>query len=184
MNLKKLNSEVSVAEKPLLILSTNYKNINEKVIEMERNMHRSGQCFCCKCIEIAGVPSSIINDVLKEHVLLIFEKLGVVFEEMDIVTCHRLGKTNRVIVKLLNHKDSQNILEEKYKLRNIVLYNHDDSENSNKIRKIFINQSLCPYYRKLYGPVKDLSNEDLIVSFWISNGTIKIKESSQSNLQF
>ena len=174
MNLKKLNSEVSVAEKPLLILSTNYKNINEKVIEMERNMHRSGQCFCCKCIEIAGVPSSIIND----------EKLGVLFEAMDIVTCHRLGRTNRVIVKLLNHKDSQNILEEKYKLRNIVLYNHDDSENSNKIRKIFINQSLCPCYRKLYGPVKNLSNEDLIVSFWISNGTIKIKESSQSNLQF
>ena len=94
------------------------------------------------------------------------------------MACHRLGKTNRVIVKLLNRKDSQYILEKKYKLRNIALYNHDESENSNS-RKIFINQSLCPYYRKLYGLVKDLSNEGLIDSFWISNGTIKIRESSQ-----
>ena len=98
---------------------------------------------------------------------------------MDIVACHRLGKTNRVIVKLLNRKDSQYILEKKYKLRNIALYNHDESENSNS-RKVFINQSLCLYCRKLYGLVKDLSNEGLIDSFLILNGTIKVRESSQS----
>ena len=38
-----LKSKVSVAEKTLLTLSTNYKNINEKGIEMERNMHRLEQ---------------------------------------------------------------------------------------------------------------------------------------------
>ena len=98
---------------------------------------------------------------------------------MDVVACHSLGKTNRVIVELLNPKDSQYILEKKYKLRYIALYNHDDSENSNS-RKIFINQGLCLYYRELYGLVKDLSKEGLINSFWISNDTIKIRESSQS----
>ena len=60
-----------------------------------------------------------------------------------------------------------------------VIYNHNDSDN-NKSRKIFINQSLCPYYRNLYVLVKDLSNEGLIDSSWILNGTIKIRESSQS----
>ena len=45
-----------------------------------------------------------------------------------------------------------------------MLYNHDESENSNS-RKISINESLFPYYRKLYGIVKDLSNEGLIDSF-------------------
>ena len=173
-----LQSKVSVAEKTSLTLSTNYKNVNGKVIEIERNMHRLEQYSCHECIEIADIPSSITNELLEEHVLLIFKKLDDVLEAMNIVACHRLGKTNRV-VKLLNRKDFQNILEKKYKLRNIALYNHDESENSNS-RKIFINQSLCPYYRKLYGLVKDLSNEGLIDSFWISNGTIKIRESSQS----
>ena len=117
------------------------------------------------------------NDIL---VVLIFEKIGVESEVMDIIACYRLGKTNRAFVKRLNGKDSQYILEKKYKLRNIALYNHDENESRNRSRKIAINQGLCPYYRKLFGLVKDLSNEGLIDSFCILNGTIKIRESSQS----
>ena len=172
-------SKVSVAEKTSWNLSTNYKNINEKIIEMEINMHKLKQYSRRECIEIAGISSWITKDLLGKPVLLIFEKLAVVLEAMDIVACHRLRKTKRVFVKPLNRKDSQDILEEKYKLRNIVLYNHDESKN-NRRRKIFINQSL--YYRKLYGSVKDLNNESLIDSFWLLNGTIKIRESSQSKL--
>ena len=82
-------------------------------------------------------------------------------------------------MKLLNQKDSQYILEKEHKLRNIALYNHDESKNSNS-RKIFINHSLCLYNRRLDGLVKDLSNEGLIDLFWILNGTIKIRESSKS----
>ena len=48
------------------------------------------------------------------------------------------------------------------------------------IKKIFVNQNCYPYYRKINGMVKDLNNEGLIDSFRIANGTIKIKESSQS----
>ena len=99
-------------------------------------------------------------------------------EPMDAVACHRLGETGRVIIKLLNRSDAQDVLKEKHKLRSINLY--DDNTDTNNKRKIFINQSLCPYYRKLYGMVKDLNNEGLIYSFWIKNGTIKIRESSQS----
>ena len=51
-----------------------------------------------------------------------FEEVGVVLEVMDIVPCYRLGKMNRVFVKLLNQKDAQYILEDKYKLRNIVIW--------------------------------------------------------------
>ena len=84
-------------------------------------------------------------------------------EVKDIVSCHRLGETSRIIVKLLNRKDAQNVLEENHKLRSINLY--DDNTNTNNKRKIFINQSFCPYYRKLYGLVKNLNNECLIDSF-------------------
>ena len=33
--------------------------------------------------------------------------------------------------------------------------------------KIFINQSLCPYYGKFCGMAKDLNNEGLTDYFWI-----------------
>ena len=169
------------------------------------------------------IPEQYHKRPFREHVILIFEKLGVLMEAMDIVACHRLGETGRVIAKLLNRKDAQNVLEEKHKLRSINLYDGGNTDTKNK-RKIFINQSLCrssrpevfckevfleisqnsqentsardsfliklhasggcfclcSYYRKLYGMMKDLNNEGLIDSFWIANGTIKIRESSQS----
>ena len=86
------------------------------------NMHRLEKYSWRKCIESAGIPSSITNDLLEEHVLLIFEKLAVLLGAMDIVACHRLEKANRVIVKLLNRKDAQYIFEEKYKLANSVTW--------------------------------------------------------------
>ena len=59
--------------------------------------------------------------------------------------------TVKCIVKLPNQKDSQYISEEKYKLMNIMLYDYNESKNSNRTIKIFINESLCLYYRKLNG---------------------------------
>ena len=94
-------------------------------------------------------------------------------EAMDIVACHRLGETGRVIVKLIHRNNAQNVSEENHKLRSINLYDDDNTDTNN-------NQSLCQYYRKLYGMAKDSNNEGLIDSFWISNGTIKIRESSRS----
>ena len=61
------------------------------------------------------------NDLLEEQVNLIFEKLVVIIEAMDIVGCHRLEETGKVIAKLLNRKDAQNILEEKHELRSIIV---------------------------------------------------------------
>ena len=100
--------------------------------------------------------SSITNCCLKEHVILIFEKLGVVMEPMNIIACHRLGKTGSVVVKLLNRKDAKNVLKEKHELRSINLY--DDNTDTNNKRKIFINQSLFPYYSKLCGMENDSNN--------------------------
>ena len=173
-----LQSKFMIAVKTSTTLSINHKKLNDRVIEMERNTHRLELLSRRECTEIAGVPSSITNDLLEEHVILIFETVGVVMEPMDIVACHRLGESGRVIVKLLNRKDAQNVLKEKNKLRSINLF--DVNTDTNNKRKTFINQSLCPYYRKLYGLVKDLNNRGLIDSFWIVNGTIKIRQSSQS----
>ena len=142
-------------------------------------MHRMKQCRCRVFIEIVGIPSSITNNLLEEYVLLILEKLGGVLETMDIAACYRLGKTNRIIVTLLNRKDSKYILEKKHQLRNIALYNDDGGKNNNS-RKIFINHSFFQYYRWAYGLVKDLSKEGLIDPFGILNSTIKIREPSQS----
>ena len=49
-----------------------------------------------ECIEIAGIPLKITNDLL--HVLLICSKIDVNIDELDILACHVLGSTDRTIV--------------------------------------------------------------------------------------
>ena len=119
-----------IAEKTSTTLSMNHKKLNDKTIEIERNMPRIEQYSRREWIEIAGVPNSIINDLLEEHGILIFEKLGVVIETMEIVACQRLGETGRVIVKLVNRKEAQNISDEKRKMRSINLYDHNTNTNN------------------------------------------------------
>ena len=47
-------------------------------------------------------------------------------------------------------------------------------------RKIFISQNLCPYYRYLYGLVKEKKAESLIFDFCVFNGTICKRELQDS----
>lgn len=81
-----------------------------------------------------------LNNVIGKH-LLIFEKLVVVLGVMNIVACQWSGKTNMVIVKFLIGKNAQYVLKEKYILRNILLYDHNENNHNSKIRKTFINQN-------------------------------------------
>ena len=80
-----------------------------------------------ECIEIAGIPLSITNDLLEGHVLLKYTKIDVSIDELDTVICHRLGSIDRTIVKLLNRKDAVELLENKDKLEYV-----DSYENSSK----------------------------------------------------
>ena len=45
--------------------------------------------------------------------------------------------------------------------------------------KIFVNQSLCPYYRILCSKTKRLQSMDKVNSFFISGGTVKIDKNSK-----
>ena len=41
--------------------------------------------------------------------------------------------------------------------------------------KVFINENLCGYYKLLWSKSKKLFLEKNIASFWVTNGTVKIK---------
>ena len=59
----------------------------------------------------------------------------------------------------------------KKKLRNIDVGELNFAEET----RLFLNDSLCPYYRGIYGKCKRLLEAKKISSFWTWNGNIKIK---------
>ena len=78
-----------IAEKTSTTLSINHKILSNRIIEMDRNIHRLEQYSHRECSEIAEIPSSITNDILEEHVILILEELGEVMEAMNTVAYHK-----------------------------------------------------------------------------------------------
>ena len=71
------------------------------------------------------------------------EIVGVEVDERDIQACHCLKEKERTIVKFANRKDCLQILRVKKDLKSLDPKELDFPEST----RIYINESLCPYYR-------------------------------------
>ena len=78
--------------------------------------------FRRKSIGIAAIPLRVTNDLLEEYKLLIFSRIGVSTNEVDIVACQRIDSTDRTIVKLLNQKNAVKLADNKNKVKHAGLY--------------------------------------------------------------
>ena len=74
-----------------------------------------------------------------------------------------------VIIKLSRCKDANKIRRVKKSLKNLNL-------SSLGIKNpVFINDSLCSYYKMLWSKCKNLSSNKSIYIFWVSNGSFRLK---------
>ena len=121
---------------------------------------------------MVGIPDSVQNNELEDKVPTIFRKIGSEVSPHDIEACHRLKKDNdKLIVKFSQRKDCEQIMSVKKDIKHLKMQEVGLPGN----RTIFINTSLCPYYRMLWSKCKRLHDLGKIGNFYISSGTIKIK---------
>ena len=92
---------------------------------------------------------------------------------MDIEGCHRLplgrnttSTTKRVIVKFVNRKHSEAMLQRK--------------KDINSKNKVFVTHSLCPYYCFLWGKCKDLQRKDRISQVFCLGAVVTIRVTENS----
>ena len=163
-NLEKLKSELIVVKQVNSVLS-------EKLVSMERQCWTNAQYSRRKCLELVGVPRSVSDGDLEENVLKIFEKVGCPIEGNNWA-CHGISNKNeRIIVKFSRRKDCQNILNAKKELKKLDMKEIGFPEGN----PIFVNQSLCTYYRGLWSKAKRSHSLKRISSFCVSGGNVKIK---------
>ena len=75
----------------------------------------------------------------------------------------------KVIIKFARRKDAHLIRKNKNKLKGMNLC----STGINNA--VFINDSLCSYYKMLWRNFKKLWSSKYIYAFWVSNGTLRLK---------
>ena len=161
--LKKLETDVAIAK------NVNSKQV-EQLVQTERQCWENAQYSRRECLELIGIPTSVKDDVLEEKVCGIFHEIGIEIGQRDIQVCHQI-KNNRTIIKLSNRKDCFQVLRAKKRLKDlngITLNLQSDS-------KIFINKSLCGYYRGLWNKCKRLKGDKKIYQFYTNNGIIRLK---------
>ena len=135
---KKIESELSVS-----------KNVNNKlhkrVVALERQCWGNNQYSRRECLEITGVPDSVINDDLEKTTIKIFDKLDVGIDPSNIEDYHWFKSNGRkkVIIKFARREDANLIQKNKNKLKGMNLC----SVGINN--PVFINDSLCLYYKML-----------------------------------
>ena len=125
-----LTSELTVVK--------NVNNILEnRIVNLEKRLSKNEQYGRHNNVEIFGVSNQIPDQDLEENIIKICKDSDVNISHLDIdIGCHRLplgrnttNTTKRVIVKFVNRKHSEAMLQRK--------------KDINKKNKVFVTHSLC-----------------------------------------
>ena len=145
----------------------------DRIIDLERQLYQQQQYSRRECIEVVNIPTSVTDgQPLEDKVIELFQYAGVNVRQRDFHAIHRLANKNVVISKCVNRRDAIGILKNRKKLREAT------SEDKNHLgipeeKKIYVNESLCPQYRRLYGLCNTFFKKKIIASCYTINGTIK-----------
>ena len=171
LKLKQLEASISISQ-------TTSSLLEKRVKKLETELYTTQQYSRRECIEIVGIPDTIPNDQLTNTTLKIFESLGVkLTKENDVQACHRIGSKGTTIIKLSNRQNIEKIMQRKFSLKGMKFEALGFRENT----KVFLNDSLCFYYRKLWGKCKDLFKAKKIFKFATSLGAIRVKISENDS---
>ena len=170
--LSELSKNYSRLESELAISKTVTSIQKQQIIALEK------QCWCNEhysrreCLEISGIPSNTRDDKLEETVLEVFQKIDVTIEPENVEACHWLKSDRggkKAIIKFSKRKDADKVRQAKKKLKTTNLSAMGISQ------PVFVNDSLCKYYKFLWSKCKKLLNGRFMQRFWISNGTLRLK---------
>ena len=87
-----------------------------KIIQLERNAVTNSQYSRREAIEINPVPAEIHEDALEDSICKALSLTGVNVVPEDLQACHRMKRSDRVIVKFKCRKQKQSLI---YKRKNI-----------------------------------------------------------------
>ena len=146
--------------------------LTKRIVTLERQCWANVRYSRKECVEVVGISRQVDDKHLEAKVLSVFQKVGCTTAPEFIDDCHRLGKNNDwIIVKFTRRKVCKQVLQVKKDLKDITA---DDLDLPRRT-KIFVNQSLCPYYRILRSKTIRLQSMGKINSFFIPSGTVKLK---------
>lgn len=145
-----------------------------RLIDIERRIALQEQYSRRECIDLVNIPEEIPENELEGTVIEIFKTAGVKVSTRDFHAIHRKRNKTTVIAKLVNRRDTIDILRAKAFVRN---FNPETKKrlNLSNDKKIYINENLCPSFSRLMGISNQLFKQKAVTSFYSVNGLLRLK---------
>lgn len=148
-------------------LKQRLSNLETRIITMESENHALQQYGRQNNIELNGIPYSVADSDIEKEVIDIFKSMDIHVLPNDIEAAHRLpSKTEDkpVIVRFVNRK----FCELAFK-------------NKKKLKQIYVNDNLCPQYKKIAWMGRKLKRANKISSTWSWKGIVHIRVDEDDN---
>ena len=175
--LKKENSSLKARIRQLeKSADESYDGTADRFIELETAVTKCEQYTRRENIEISGISADVSDKDLETKVLTIVnavtEREANPILAKDIHTCHRLKKEDhedsaRVIVRMVNRKDTFDILTNKKKLASKAEELNSDS--------LYISENLCKDNKDIMDVARKMKKKGKLNSCWTFNGVVHIK---------
>lgn len=158
-------------------LEAENRKLRQELEDARTRIEETEQYTRVNCIEIHGVPNTS-----GENVVDIVKKVGAAidFEVTDSMldNCHRLGKSTRdrpagIIVKFVRRMDKENFLAKKREKKDLSTRHM----NLGTDHPVYVNESLCPSRRKLYGQARQIKKDKHYKYIWLRGGKILLRKS-------
>ncbi|KAI5718045.1 hypothetical protein M8J77_000818 [Diaphorina citri] len=151
--------------------------LKSKCKALEIGLNENAQLFNRNKLEITNIPTTVTNP--NEVVAKVLEKVnGEKIDEKSYGTEVRKYENQvNVVVQFESVVQRDKIVKKKRAERTVKL---GDAINTADDQIIYINESLTPYYAKLYGEAKKIKKEKKYAFIWIRDGKILLKKTEQS----
>ena len=151
------------------------KKVNDlligKVKTLERNLMQSSQYHRREIIEINPVPMDISDAVLESNVCSALSLSGTDVTEDDLQSCHRMKKTDHVILKFKDRKKRQKVMNNRTLLKN----KQEELKKLGFSDKLYLNDSLSVENQVLFYKTRQLKKWKKISDTWFFNNKISVR---------
>ena len=178
--MQQIESKIEDQGKTITGLKNDYDNM-VAIDEIQQYQRRD-------CLEITGIPT-LPNDKPKNIVMELGATLGVLLNENDISTAHRLPPTRKIQDRIIVKFVRRDIREEIYKKRKVLngkltdclpSVNAEIGKSISQPTKIFINESLTAYRKRLFGKIHDYRRQHNYKFIWTANWKILLRQTESS----
>ena len=147
---EKISTQLMVASNVNTLLVTRVTELEKHQAKMEQYSRRNN-------VEISGTSNEVSDENLEKKVIDICKEPGHRLPSGSVNT----SNNKRVIVKFVNRKHSEAMLRLK--------------KSINSRSNVYITNSLCPYYRFLWGKCNELQRKGLINQVFCVGAVVTIK---------